>query len=146
MSCYISNPLTVDKLKFDLRVYVALTSINPLRIYMYDEGLVHFATAEYRAPTEENHSKHHNKYVHLTNYSINKKNQNGFIASHTAKGEAYGTKWSFKALRQVLREHNVNDERLFSRIKDIVIKTIISSEPILNNAFQMYVPNRGNCF
>ena len=45
VSHYISNPLTVDKLKFDLRIYVALTSINPLRIYMYDEGLVRFATA-----------------------------------------------------------------------------------------------------
>ena len=53
MSHYISNPLTVDRLKFDLRIYVALTSINPLRIYMYDEGLVRFATAEYSAPTME---------------------------------------------------------------------------------------------
>ena len=53
VSHYISNPLTVDKLKFDLRIYVALTSINPLRIYMYDEGLVRFATAEYSAPTME---------------------------------------------------------------------------------------------
>ena len=53
VSHYISNPLTIDKLKFDLRVYVAVTSINPLRIYMYDEGLVRFATAEYSAPTDE---------------------------------------------------------------------------------------------
>ena len=27
-----------------------------------------------------------------------------------------------------------------------MIKTIISSETILNSAFQMYVPNRSNCF
>ena len=51
VSHYISNPLTVDKLKFDLRIYVAVTSLNPLRIYMYDEGLVRFATAEYSAPS-----------------------------------------------------------------------------------------------
>ena len=46
----------------------------------------------------------------------------------------------------MLREHNVNDERLFGRIKDIIIKTIISSETILVNAFQMHVPHRNNCF
>ena len=53
VSHYISNPLTVDKLKFDLRIYVAVTSLNPLRIYMYEEGLVRFATAEYSAPTND---------------------------------------------------------------------------------------------
>jgi len=146
VSHYISNPLTVDRLKFDLRIYVALTAINPLRIYMYDEGLVRFATVEYSVPTEEGLTSQASKFVHLTNYSINKNNKKGSIAVHEAEGEACGSKWSFKALRQVLREHKVNDEKLFARIKDIVIKTIISSEPILFNAFQMHVPHRNNCF
>ena len=46
----------------------------------------------------------------------------------------------------MLREHNVNDEKLFVKIKDIIVKTIISSEPVLNNAFDMHVPFRSNCF
>jgi tubulin polyglutamylase TTLL5 len=44
---YIANPLLIDDYKFDLRVYVAITSINPLRIYMYEEGLTRFATVKY---------------------------------------------------------------------------------------------------
>lgn len=41
---YISNPFLINDTKFDLRLYVLITSINPLRIYLYDNGLVRFAS------------------------------------------------------------------------------------------------------
>jgi tubulin polyglutamylase TTLL5 len=65
---YIQDPLLIDGYKFDLRVYVALTSVNPLRLYVYDEGLVRFASERYDTTDLKN------VFSHLTNYSINKRN------------------------------------------------------------------------
>ena len=70
---YIGNPLLIEGYKFDLRVYVAITSFNPLRVYIYDEGLTRFATAKYYSNNPKNKNS---RYVHLTNYSLNKNNAN----------------------------------------------------------------------
>ena len=71
---YVNNPLLIDGYKFDLRVYVALTSINPLRVYIYEDGLARFATQKYHLA--QNGNLKQQKYVHLTNYSLNKHNAN----------------------------------------------------------------------
>jgi len=71
VSEYVSNPLLINGKKFDLRIYVAVTSINPLRIYIYEDGLVRFATEKFTL----NRDQMSNNFVHLTNYSVNKKNE-----------------------------------------------------------------------
>ena len=63
----------IDNLKFDLRIYVLLYGINPMRIYVYEEGLARFATIAYEEPTQKNIN---NMYMHLTNYAINKNSAN----------------------------------------------------------------------
>ena len=44
----------MDGFKFDLRIYVLVTSCDPLRVYVYKDGLARFATVKYHNPTNGN--------------------------------------------------------------------------------------------
>lgn len=95
---YIDNPLLINGLKFDLRIYVAITSLDPLRIYIYKEGLVRFATEKYRKGEIDN------KFVHLTNYSVNKFSKK-FI---NVDEDGQGHKWTLTALKEYFRTANID--------------------------------------
>ena len=89
---YIDQPFLIRGLKFDLRVYVLLTSTAPLRMFVYEEGLVRFATAPYT----NDPAQLDNLMVHLTNYSVNK-GSSEFVHSEVAGGWE-GHKWNLQAL------------------------------------------------
>jgi hypothetical protein len=44
VSQYVSNPHLINGLKYDLRIYCLVTCYDPLKIYVFKEGLVRFAT------------------------------------------------------------------------------------------------------
>jgi tubulin polyglutamylase TTLL6/13 len=73
--------MLIDGSKFDLRVYVLVRSLDPLRIYVYEEGLCRLATSKYSKPNENNFR---NDRMHLTNYAINKFASN-FIGNRDIK-------------------------------------------------------------
>ena len=50
----ILQPFLIDGFKFDLRIYVVVTACDPLRIFVFNEGLARFATAQYVPPTSAN--------------------------------------------------------------------------------------------
>ena len=135
VSHYINNPMLINGYKYDLRIYIAVTSINPLRLYMYEEGLVRFATAKYKPLGTENFTK----YTHLTNYSVNKKNAN-FLQNNDASQDNYGSKWSLTAFWKYWKSNGIDDSKIRRRIEDVVIKSVISGEHIMSKAFDMFVP------
>lgn len=61
--------MLIEGQKFDLRIYVLLRSLSPLRIYIYREGLCRLATSQYVRPDDKNIV---DEKMHLTNYAINK--------------------------------------------------------------------------
>lgn len=141
ISAYISNPHLINGLKYDLRLYVCVTCYDPLRIYLYREGLVRFATQAYTVSKKSVQKR----YIHLTNYSVNKKAAN-YQFNQQAQQDDQGSKWSHTALRRVYTELGIDPEMVFSRVKDVIIKTIMAAEPLLVNSVVQYTKNRGNCF
>ncbi|EUB60336.1 Tubulin polyglutamylase TTLL5 [Echinococcus granulosus] len=141
VSKYVSNPLLIDGFKFDLRLYVAVTSYCPLTIYIYEEGLVRFATVRYQKG-----SKHYkNLCMHLTNYSVNKKNR-FFVHNDDADIEDFGNKWSLGALLRYLRGEGKDTAALMLRIEDIIIKAFIAVEDPINQACRLFMSSKFNCF
>ena len=69
ISRYIDRPHLLNNKKYDLRIYVLIASFTPLRVYLYNNGLVRFATEDYKRGNFDN------IFIHLTNYSINKNNE-----------------------------------------------------------------------
>jgi tubulin polyglutamylase TTLL5 len=122
VSRYIDNPLLINGLKFDLRIYVLVTSIDPLRIYVYNEGLVRFASEPYNPLNVKN-----NIFSHLTNYSINKKSEH-FIHNRSAHERDVGNKWSLSALQGHMERAGVDMGIVWARIYDAIIKSILSVE------------------
>ena len=66
----MTKPYLINNLKFDLRIYVLVFGVEPLRLFVYKEGLARFATEEYVGPHKGNLE---NLFMHLTNYAIQKK-------------------------------------------------------------------------
>ena len=44
---YIYNPHIINKKKYDIRIYVLVTGFNPLKIYLYDNGIIRFCSEDY---------------------------------------------------------------------------------------------------
>jgi tubulin polyglutamylase TTLL6/13 len=127
---YIDDPFLIDGLKFDLRIYVLLYGINPLKIYLFDDGLARFATKQYQSAAE---SDLKDMFIHLTNYSINKKNEN-FIQNENNNSNAH--KRSLKDIFSYFETHGHKTRQLKEDIRELIIKTLITGQNYLNHVYR----------
>ncbi|KAF7283413.1 hypothetical protein GWI33_000654 [Rhynchophorus ferrugineus] len=130
---YISKPFLIDGYKFDLRVYTLITSCDPLRIYIYQEGLVRFATSQYKEPNGVNIS---NVFMHLTNYAVNKHSR-----TYNQDLDGTGSKRRLSWFNNYMRSIKCDMEALWYRIDDVIIKTILSAYPVLKHSYAACFPN-----
>ncbi|XP_024938905.1 tubulin polyglutamylase TTLL5 isoform X2 [Cephus cinctus] len=138
---YINNPLLVDGHKCDLRLYVAVTNYDPLLIYLYEEGLVRFATVKY----DGGNQYVWNPCMHLCNYSINKFHVD-YIKSEDPDAEDVGHKWTLSALLRHLRSTGQDTESLMQRIEDVIIKSILATASGIVSGVKQFVKHSDTCF
>ncbi|KNC56135.1 tubulin polyglutamylase TTLL13 [Thecamonas trahens ATCC 50062] len=124
---YVNNPLLIDGYKFDLRIYVLVTSADPLRIFIYDDGLVRLCTEKYSQPTSKSLGS---AFQHLTNYSVNKKNTN-----FSAGDGSDGAKRSIKVQNAEWAAAGIDVPALWASIEDAIIKTLITAQPTLAHTY-----------
>lgn len=127
---YIGNPFLIFGRKFDLRLYCVVTSFDPLRIYLFDEGLVRFAAEKYAGPDKNLE----NIQMHLTNYSVNKTAE----LNKKSRGKDYESddpldiKWCLSDFKKHLQSKHPDGLNAWRRIQqecdDVVIKTFLSIE------------------
>ena len=63
--------------------------------------------------------------MHLTNYSINKKNIN-YVKNEDEDEDGYGFKWSLTALMKHLKGLGCDTGLLWKRVVDVIIKAVVS--------------------
>ncbi|EWH00287.1 hypothetical protein [Halomonas sp. BC04] len=109
---YLAEPHTIRGHKYVLRLYVLVSSIEPLRLYLYRQGFAKLASEPYDINDADN------PYSQLTNPDINALNTTAEIPVEFIDLERY---------RQWLRDQGHDDERLFEQIHDLVVLTVISA-------------------
>ena len=132
---YIERPLLINKRKFDVRVYLLLTSLDPLQLFLYQDGLVSICSEEYSPETEGPHSK----AAHLTCYSVNKSHHSFCLKNQ---------RWSLSQLRSHLeREQGLDWRPVWDRTRELCLNTVISGLSHMREEFSRAgVKSHYNCF
>jgi tubulin monoglycylase TTLL15 len=116
---FIENPFLVDGHAFDLGVYVLVTSINPLRVYRFqDDAFLRFCPEQYHPFDPKNVDKY---VVYETQKTIDQ------IPS--LRSAVVEQKMSFKAsFEWYLKTRGFSKSNLWSQIDNIVVTMFLSNE------------------
>ena len=128
---YLDRPHTIRGHKYVLRFYVAFTSVEPLRVYLYEEGFAKLASHPY-APDDIT-----DLYSHLTNPDVNATN---------TESDSPVVFIPMRDYRPWLREQGHDDEALFARLHDLVRITTVSAREYMRRRSATLKADTRRCF
>lgn len=120
---YIENPLIINRRKFDLRIWVLVTSVNPLTIWFWDKPYVRFPAADY------NDTNLSDRFIHLTNNSVAKNCKDLPIVGD-------GNMWFIEQLQEYLKAQygrDVWNDEIKQKCKDIIIYSLQAVQDQIDN-------------
>lgn len=121
---YLQQPHLIHGCKYTLRCYVVITSLDPLLVYLFPDGLTKLASRPFStAPADLA-----DRFVHLTNPDV---------LHLDPSGTATQLNMSHAEYRVWLREQGVDDAALFARIRRVIVDSVIAArEPMLERHAQ----------
>ncbi|XP_058461648.1 probable tubulin polyglutamylase ttll-15 [Malaya genurostris] len=130
---FIDDPLLVDGYKFDIGVYTVITSIDPLRIYIYKgDILFRYCPVEYYPFDAENVDKYIVGDDYLPTWDVP-----ALKTFYTKLG--FGMKESFDAyLRGIGRDPAI----IWEQVEDAIRLAILNKESLLANILSHYASKR----
>lgn len=128
---YIENPYLVGGKKFDIRIYVLVTSYSPLTVYLHRLGFCRFSSVQYSKEKED----FTNMVIHATNVAIQK--------GATEYDSENGCKWQLRNLRMYLTSKHGKDQsdKAFTDIEAVIVKSLLSVQKIIihdKHCFELY--------
>lgn len=110
---YLMQPLLIGGKKFDLRLYVLVTSFSPLKVYQYRRGFARFANTRYTSDLSD-------LYKHLTNVAIQKNADN--------YDERTGNKMELQAMKMLLMSRYGVErvDALFWEMQMVIIRSLLA--------------------
>lgn len=137
---YITNPLCFMGFKFDLRMYILVTSFCPLEAFIYKEGLARFGSKKYSLTPELLHDRR----IHLTNSSVQQEYSEDIDRSHPAYlagKHGFKSKSAFSWLRKRLDALGIDTNDLWLKLMDVCRKALIAAGSDIQcqpNSFEIF--------
>lgn len=141
---YVDRPMCLEGYKFDLRLYVLVTSFSPLEAFIYKEGFARISTHKYTMESKDIN----NKFVHLTNSSIQKQNSAGPSKDNPLMvgppSDAGGSKISLlgdHGLWKRLESSGHDVGLIWSNINALVVKSLVAVDDKISfqpSCFEVY--------
>jgi len=157
--------MLLDGFKFTMRVYVAITSLDPVRAYVFHNGLLRLCSHKYSHSRES----YDDIFVHVDSIDINIKNQDEFSIDQSVERE--GLRWYARTLAhsiepdsircltlglvlcsdilyflRLLQSRGQDSAKLWADIQDLVAKSILCAEKTITGNVMRVVKQRSHSF
>ena len=135
---YVYPPFLVSGLKFNFRLYVIVTDVEPLRLYVYDEAMLYFSGEKFNAEDTGTLASHitNRGYTDAPRFFPDAIPFEG----HPDAEEVDRSTRTLSAFMQYLEEEGHDADLMWSEVKQVIFKTFAAALPQLRRNWKKLAP------